>query len=99
MAEYEALKPGMFERFMTLHEQTEAHKRSLEMMRQKDGFRDRAQGMYIACGCFSLLTISALTAGIMTGSATMVGVFLGAAAVGGIPMFIQGRKDNRPGSQ
>lgn len=99
MAEYEAIEPGLCERFMRLHEQTEAHKREFEMTQQKDGFRDRARGMYIGGACLGLLIVSALIVGIKTNSPAMVGVFLGVPALGAIPMFIQGRKDGQPGSK
>jgi uncharacterized membrane protein len=97
MAEYEAIEPGMCERFMMMHEQTEAHKRDFEMTQLNNGYRDRSLGMYLAAFCLGLLIVSALIVAIKTSSPAMVGVFLGVPALGAIPMFIQGRKDGKSG--
>jgi uncharacterized membrane protein len=94
LREYELILPGAADRIIAMAEKHQDHIIAMERTVVEKEFSDRRWGMVLGALTFGLLIGGALAAGLNDKTAVAL-VFLGAAAIGGVGLFVNGRKDGQ----
>lgn len=91
LPEYEDILPGSADRILGMAEAQQRHQIAMDNKVVDKEFGDRRLGMIIGAITFSGLIVSALISAV-TGNNVAAGFFLTAAAIGGVGLFVNGRK-------
>lgn len=91
LREYEEILPGSADRIIAMAEAQQQHMISMDNKVVDKEYGDRRWGMVIGAVMFSSLIACALISAV-SGNNIAAGMFLGAAAIGGVGLFVNGRK-------
>jgi uncharacterized membrane protein len=94
LREYELILPGAADRIIGMAEKQQDHIIAMERTVVEKEFSDRRWGMVLGALTFGLLIGGALAAGLNDKTAVAL-AFLGAAAIGGVGLFVNGRRDGK----
>lgn len=86
--------PGAADRIIGMAEDRQKHHIHMEQESLAAEVADRKLGMWLGASAFAFLIACALASTVLADSSIVPGLFLGAAAVGGVGLFIRGRKNN-----
>lgn len=92
LREYEDILPGSAHRIIGMAETQQHHQIAMDNKVVDKEYGDRRWGMVIGALMFSGLIICALVMAV-AGNNIAAGLFLGTAAIGGVGLFVNGRKD------
>ena len=92
LREYESILPGSADRIITMAETQQNHQVSMERLVVDKEYGDRRIGMLIGAALFVLL-IGCAFASAFLGNNIAAALFLTTAAIGGVSLFVNGRKD------
>ena len=94
LREYELIQPGAADRIIAMAEKQQDHIIVMERTVVEKEFSDRRWGMVLGALTFGLLISGALVAGLSDKTAVAL-AFLGAAAIGGVGLFVNGRREGK----
>ncbi len=94
LREYELIQPGAADRIIAMAEKQQDHIIAMERTMVEKEFSDRRWGMVLGALTFGLLIGGALVAGLNDKTAVAL-AFLGAAAIGGVGLFVNGRREGK----
>ncbi|MBN2631532.1 MAG: DUF2335 domain-containing protein [Rhodobacteraceae bacterium] len=92
LREYESVQPGSADRIITMAENQQNHQISMDRLVVEKEYGDRRLGMLIGAALFALLICCAFASALL-GNNIVAGLFLTTAAIGGVSLFVNGRKD------
>ncbi len=92
---YERIAPGAADRIITMAEKQQTHNMDMSNKFLVAEESDRKRGMWLGAVCFIALVVSALVVALWTESKTITGLFLAPAALGGVSLFIRGRRSEK----
>lgn len=90
--EYEQIAPGSANRMIAMAERNLEYNIASHEKAQKADIEDTRLGVLLGAGLFALLITGAFGSLFVTDNPVIPGIFLGAAALGAIPVFVNGRK-------
>jgi uncharacterized membrane protein len=93
LREYEEIIPGSADRIIGMAENQQQHMIAMDNKVVDKEYGDRRWGMIIGAVMFSSLIVCALVSALFDNNIA-AGMFLGAAAVGGVGLFVNGRKSS-----
>lgn len=94
LREYEAINPGAADRIIAMAEKQQAHQIAMDNKVVDNEYNDRRIGMWLGASTFALLIIGAVVCAI-TGHAAVALALVSAAAIGGVGLFVNGRKNGQ----
>ena len=92
LREYEVILPGSADRILGMAEAQQKHQINMEKLVVDKEYGDRRLGMAIGALLFLALIACAFVSAYF-GNNVVAGFFLTTAAIGGVGLFVNGRKD------
>lgn len=94
LREYDEVLPGAAERILTMAEKNLDHVIDQGKTALTAQIEDQKRGMYFGAILFGTLIVGAFASLFVTSNPLVPGLFLGAAALGGVALFVNGRKSD-----